>query len=80
MVCLHWSCSRQQLSVSAKTPARGEQDRVRLLARLISQPEISPWAVEKAPASWVVYRQKCLDRLIDSGSIRENVGSSGLDA
>ena len=24
MVCLHWSCSRQQLSVSEKTPARGE--------------------------------------------------------
>lgn len=25
MVCLHWSCSRQQLSVSANTPARGER-------------------------------------------------------
>lgn len=24
MVCLHWSCSRQQLSVFEKTPARGE--------------------------------------------------------
>ena len=25
MVCLHWSCSRQQLSVSVKTPAGGQE-------------------------------------------------------